>query len=150
MKFVAYTIIRHATIKPHFALLSYQNNIHKGRLLYIKAANTEYIFYSPQESKNLSTKSKKFDFKSPFFVREIQKKLLLFCCTLYRSTPIENVKNTSKLLLTLALWAFIIKVAFEHKCCTKAKNKNRIQKIYNSTLHIKNRLYSQLPVLFLV
>jgi len=54
------------------------------------------------------------------------------------------------MLLTLAFWAFIIKVAFEHKCCTKAKNKNRIQKIYNSTLHMKNRLYSQLPVLFLV
>lgn len=64
-------IVRHATIKPHFALLSYQDNTYKGRLLYIKAANTEYIFYSPQKSKILSTKSEKFDFKSPFFVHEI-------------------------------------------------------------------------------
>lgn len=64
-------IVRHATIEPHFALLFYQNYMHKGRLLYIKAANTEYIFYSPQERKKLSTKSKKFDFKSPFFVHEI-------------------------------------------------------------------------------
>ena len=66
--------IRSSNMRPLSLILPYffyQNNIHKGRLLYIKAANTEYIFYSPQESKNLSTKSKKFDFKSPFFVHEI-------------------------------------------------------------------------------
>lgn len=63
-----------------------------------------------------------------------------------KSTPRNVVKNTTKFMLTLAFCPFIIKVAFEHKCYAKAKNKHLIQK-YNSTLHMKNRLYSQLPVL---
>lgn len=39
------------------------------------------------------------------------------------------VNNTTQNVLTLAFLTLIIEVAFEYKCYTKAKNKNRLSKI---------------------